>query len=176
VSTSSASTPHRVAGRGIDRLSRRARRLLVVVAYLSLPEAVIVFWLHGGVPGGFSPNSYGASSWEVLVLAQVALAGALLDRSWRAGIGAGGLDERQRQLRDRATCLSYRIVNAAVVIPVVVLWGATIVSPFNTWGPVTLDPTSLIALAVCVSVFCMCLSLLPIATVAWLEPEPPSEI
>jgi hypothetical protein len=26
-----------------------------------------------------------------------------------------------------------------------------------------------------VSVLCICLSLLPIATVAWFEPEPPSE-
>jgi hypothetical protein len=160
----------------VDNLSRRARRLIVVVAYLSLPEAVIVFCLHGGVSGGFSPHSFGASSLEVLVLAQAGLAGAVLDRGWRAAIGARGLDERQRQLRDRAAYLSYRIVCAAVVIPVVVLWGATLVSPFDPWGPVTLDPTSLIALAVCVSVLCICLNVLPMAVVAWIEPDPPAEI
>jgi hypothetical protein len=176
VGISSRSTPRRLAGRGIDHLSRRTRRLIVVLAYLSLPEAIVVFCLHGGVPGGFSPHSFGASSLEVLVLAQAGLAGAVLNRGWTAEIGTRGLDERQRQLRDRAAYLSYRIVCAAVAIPLFVLWSATLVSPFDPWGPVTLDPTSLIALAVCVSVLCICLNVLPIATVAWLEPDPPSEI
>lgn len=161
--------------RKVDSLSRRARRLIVVMAYLALPEAVAVFCLHGGVPGGGS-RSFGASSWEVMVLAQAGWAGAVLNRGWRTAIGIRGLDERQRQLRDRAAYLSYRIVSVAVVVPVVMLWVAWLVSPFDSWGPITLDPTSLIALATCVSVLCMCLNMLPTAVVAWIEPDPPAEI
>jgi len=164
-----------IFSRKVDSLSRRARRLIVVVAYLALPEAVAVFCVHGGVPGG-EPHSFGASSSEVLVVAQAGLAGAVLSRRWRSAIGTRGLDERQRQLRDRAAYLSYRIVGVAVVIPVVMLWVAWLVSPFDSWGPITLDPTSLIALATCVSVLCMCLNLLPTAVVAWIEPDPPAEI
>ena len=159
----------------VDDLSRRARRLIVVLAYLALPEAVAVFCVHGGVPGGGS-HSWGASSWEVLVLAQAGLAGAVLSRRWRTAIGTIGLDERQRQLRDRAAYLSYRIVSVAVVVPVVMLWVAWLVSPFDSWGPITLDPTSLIALATCLSVLGMCLNMLPMAVVAWIEPDPPAEI
>jgi len=159
----------------VDDLSRRARRLIVVLAYLALPEAVAVFCVHGGVPGGGS-HSWGASSWEVLVLAQAGLAGAVLSRRWRTAIGTIGLDERQRQLRDRAAYLSYRIVSVAVVVPVVMLWVAWLVSPFDSWGPITLDPTSMIALATCLSVLGMCLNMLPMAVVAWIEPDPPAEI
>jgi hypothetical protein len=180
VSISSGSTPRRLAGRGIDHLSRRARRLIVVVAYLSLPEAAILFYFHAGAPSlpSSSPHSWGlsVSLLEFLVLAQAALAGEVLERGWRAAIGTRGLDERQQQLRDRAAYLSYRIVGVAAVIPVVILFGALLTVPFNSWGSVTLDPTSLFALMICVSVLCICLNLLPIATVAWLEPDPPSEI
>ena len=178
---SSESTPRRLVWGGIDHLSQRARRLIVVVAYLSLPEAAILFCLHGGAPRQppASPHSWSLSIslLEVLVLAQVGLAGEVLERGWRAAIGAGGLDERQRQLRDRAAYLSYRIVGVAALMPVLILFGAVVVSPaFDSSGLVTLDLTSLFALAVCVSVMWICLNVLPIATVAWLEPDPPAEI
>ena len=64
----------------------------------------------------------------------------------------------------------------AVVVPVVMLWVAWLVSPFDSWGPITLDPTSMIALATCLSVLGMCLNMLPMAVVAWIEPDPPAEI
>ena len=162
-------------------MSRRDRRLIVVAACLSLPEAAVLFGFHGGVPSlppSASPHSYGlsVSLLEVLVLVQAGLAGEVLERGWRVAIGTGQLDERQRQLRDRAAYFSYRIVGAAAVIPVVILFGALLTVPFDSWGLVTLDPTSLFALAVCVSVLCICLNVLPIAIMAWLEPDPPDEV
>jgi uncharacterized membrane protein len=176
---SSGSIPRPVRGR-VEHLSQRARRLIVVVAYLSLPEAAILFCFHAGAPSlpPSSPQSWAlsVSLLEFLVLAQVGLAGEVLERGWRAAIGANGLDERQRQLRDRASYLSYRIVGVGAVIPVVILCGALLTVPFNSWGSVTLDPTSLFALMICVSVLCLCLNLLPIAAVAWLEPDAPAEV
>ncbi len=180
MSISSGSTRPRFAGRAIDHLSQRARRLIVVVAYLSLPEAAALFYFHAGAPSlpSSSPRSWGlsVSLLEFLVVAQADLAGEVLQRGWRAAIGPGGPDERQRQLRDRAAYLSYRIVRVAAVIPVFILFGALLTVPLNSWGMVTLDPTSLFALLICLSVLCICLNLLPIATVAWLEPDPPADI
>jgi hypothetical protein len=180
VSISSGSTPRRLLGRGIDHLPQRTRRLIVVVAYLSLPEAAFLFCVHAGAPSmaAASPHSYtlSVSLLEFLVLAQAELAGEILERGWRAAMGTAGLDERQRQLRDRAAYLSYRIVGVAAVVPVVILFGALLTVPFNSWGLVALDPTSLFALMICMSVLCICLNLLPIATVAWLEPDEPVEI
>jgi hypothetical protein len=180
VSISSGSIPRRPVGRGMDHLSRRARRLIVLVAYLSLPEATALFLFHAGAPSlpSASPHSYGltVSLLEFLVLAQAELAGKVIERGWRAMIGPSGPDERQRQLRDRAAYLSYRIVSVAAVMPVVILAVALLTVPFNSWGLVSLDPTSLFALMICVSVLCICLNVLPVATVAWLEPDEPVEI
>ncbi len=177
---SSGPIPRPLVGRGTEHLSQRARRLIVMVAYLSLPEAAILFCFHAGAPSlpPLSPRSWGlsVSLLEFVVLAQAGLAGEVLERGWRAAIGTRGLDERQRQLRDRAAYLSYRIVGVAAVIPVVILFGALLTVPFNSWGSVTLDPTSLFALMICVSVMCLCLNLLPMAVVAWLEPDAPAEI
>jgi hypothetical protein len=153
--------------------------LIVVVAYLALPEAVAVFCVHGGVPA--KPDAYfGFSSFELLPLLQAGVAGAVIEQGWRSAIGPMGLDERQRQLRDTAAYLSHRIVVVAVVAVTVMLYVAPIVVlllfPFGSWGGITLDLTSIIALAFGVAVLCLCLNMLPMAVVAWLEPDPPAEV
>jgi hypothetical protein len=175
----SGPAPGRSFSARVAQLSRRTRRLIVVVAYLALPEAMVMFWLHGGVPA--KPDAYfGFSSSELLPLLQAGVAGAVLEQGWRASIGPMGLDERQRQLRDTAAYLSHRIVVVAVVAVTVMLYVAPIVVlllfPFGSWGGITLDLTSIIALAFGVAVLCLCLNMLPMAVMAWLEPNPPAEV
>ena len=136
-------------------------------------------WLHGGVPA--RPEMvFGFSSSEVLPLLQVGIAGAVLEHGWRASIGPMGLDERQRQLRDTAAYLSHRIVVVAVVAVALMLYVAPLVVlflfPLGSWGGITLDLTSIIALAFGVAVLCLCLNMLPMAVMAWLEPDPPAEV
>jgi hypothetical protein len=111
-----------------------------------------------------------------MVVAQAGLAGAVLNQGWKAAIGPRGLDERQRQLRDRAAYLSFRIVVVAVVLATLMLYATVLLFPFKSWGPITLDSTGLIALATCVLVLCFCLSVLPMAVLAWLEADEPSEV
>lgn len=171
--------PGRSFSERVAHLSRRTRRLIVVVAYLALPEAMVIFWLHGGVPA--DPHAYfGASSDELLPLLQAGVAGAVLEQGWRAAIGPMGPDERQRQLRDTAAYLSHRIVVAGVAAVTVMLLVAPgvvlLLFPFGSWGGITLDLTSIIALAFGVAVLCLCLNMLPMAVMAWLEPDPPAEV
>jgi hypothetical protein len=156
-------------------LSRRTRRLIVVVGYLALPEALALFWLHGGV--GVQPPPYGGySPLSSLALLQVLGATMVLTQGWRTAIGPKEPDERQRQLRDRAAYLSYRIVGVVVVLAMVMFYGALLLDPFDSWGPITLDSVSVWNLASCFGISGICLNVLPIAVVAWIEPDPPAEI
>jgi hypothetical protein len=178
-SQQSRPAPGRSFSERVAHLSRRSRRLIVVVAYLALPEAVLMVWLHGGVPA--KPEAvFGLSSSEVLPLLQVGVAGTVLEQGWRAAIGPNGPDERQRQLRDTAAYLSHRIVVVAVVAVTLMLYLAPVVVlllfPLGSWGGITLDLTSIIALAFAVAALCLCLNMLPMAVMAWLEPDPPAEV
>ena len=84
----------------------------------------------------------------------------------RADMPGSGLDERQRQLRDRAWILSYQVLAAVVVVVI----GAAVVIPVLGFGrPVTVDASLATAVALCLGVL---LPLLPAAALAWLEPDP----
>ncbi len=175
----SGPAPGRSFSERVAHLSRRTRRLIVVVAYLALPEAIVMLWLHGGVPAQPSVV-WGVSSTELLPVLQAGVAGAVLEQGWRAAIGPSGPDERQRQLRDTATNLSHRIVVAGVAAVTLMLLVAPgvvmLLFPLGSWGGITLDLTSIIALACGVAVLCLCLEMLPVAVMAWLEPDPPAEL
>jgi hypothetical protein len=82
----------------------------------------------------------------------------------RADMPGGRLDERERQLRDRAWILSYEVLSVVVVALV-----AAIVIPVLGFGQtVTIDATVATAAALCLGVL---LPLLPAVALAWLEPD-----
>src|SRR5262245_64930394 len=108
-------TPVRPATSWIDRLPRRARRLIVMLSLLGLPSMYgwSAFWLATPVSKLFwGPVSFlliGATAGGSFVLYRF-----VRDRAdMRAD-----LDERQRQLRDRAMVLSYQVLSAGVVASV----------------------------------------------------------
>jgi len=156
----------RVRGSRIERLSRRSRRLIAAATMLGLPAMFgwSAFWQRTSVPSIlWGPVSF--------VLIGVTLAGAFVLYRFvrdRADMPGTRLDERERQLRDRAWILSYQVL--AVVV---VLLGAAVVIPvLGVGSPVTIDAPAATAVALCLGVL---LPLLPAACLAWLEPDPVEE-
>ncbi len=150
----------------VDRLSQRSRRIVAVATLLALPAmfAWSSFWLTTSVSNLFwGPITFG--------LLGVTLFGALVLYRYvrnRADLPGTGLDERERQLRDRAWILSYKVLGTVVVI-----LGAAVVIPVLGFGrPVTVDAQLATAIALCLGVL---LPLLPAAALAWLEPDPIEE-
>ena len=78
------------------------------------------------------------------------------------------LDERQRVLRDRAWVFCYEILSVVIVMVVAVL--AVVVLIMGR--AVTLDGAVVSGLAICIGVL---IPLLPVAALAWVEPDPPAE-
>jgi lysylphosphatidylglycerol synthetase-like protein (DUF2156 family) len=82
---------------------------------------------------------------------------------------AATLDERQRQLRDRAWILSYQVLAAVVVFAI----AAVAIAVLGFGRTVTLDGSLTSALAISVGVL---LPLLPAAALAWVEPDAPEDV
>src|SRR5262245_42440477 len=113
--------PTRSVGRRIDRLShlrQRTRRLIVAATLVGLPAAYLwsSYWLTTSTPtilwGPVTFLLFGAT-----------LVGAFLLYGFvrrRADLPGVGLDERERQLRDRAWILAYQVLSAVVVGAIVV--------------------------------------------------------
>lgn len=155
----SAGVGQRIAG-----LSQRSRRLIAIATMLGLPGMYVwsSLWMGTSVPNIlWGPITF--------LLIGATLAGALVLYVYThdmADLPDARLDERERQLRDRAWILSYQVlvvvvvaVLAAVAIPVLV---------FNQM--VTLDASNVGAGAISIGVL---LPLLPTAALAWLEPDLP---
>lgn len=149
----------------IERLPRRVRRLIVVVSLVGLPGmyAWSAFWLTTPVPKiVWGPVSF-------------LLIGATAGGAWllylyvrdRADMRAS-LDERQRQLRDRAMVLSYQVLSAVVILAVAIV----AVAVLGVGRVVTLDGAVVGGAAISVGVL---IPLLPIAALAWIEPDAPAE-
>jgi hypothetical protein len=156
-----ASTSHPAAGR-LDRLSQRTRRIVAVATLTGLPAmyAWSSFWLGTSV----SNVIWGPVSFVLIGLTAV---GAIVLYRFvrdRADLGALTLDERQRQLRDRAWALSYGVLATAVVIAVAI--AALLV--LGMGRQMTLDPNLMTALAICIGTL---IPVLPVAVLAWLEPD-----
>lgn len=156
----------RVPPSRIERLSRRSRRLIAVVTMLGLPAMFIwsAFWQRTTIPTIlWGPGSF--------LLIGVTVVGAWVLYCFvhdRADMPGTRLDERERQLRDRAWILSYQVLAL-----VVVLLAAAVVIPVLGFGnPVTIDTSTATAVALCLGVL---LPLLPAACLAWLEPDPVEE-
>ena len=146
----------------IERLSRRSRRVVAAIAMLGLPAMFIwsAAWQRTSVPTIiWGPGSF--------LLIGATFVGALVLYRFvrdRADMPGAKLDERERQLRDRAWILSYQVLAL-----VVVLLGAAIVIPVLGFGePITIDASIATAVALCLGVL---LPLLPAACLAWLEPD-----
>jgi hypothetical protein len=150
----------------VERLSQRSRRLISVLALLGLPAmyAWSAFWTGTSVPTViWGPVSF--------LLIGATVVGALVLYRYvrnRADLPGTGLDERERQLRDRAWILSYQVLSVVVIV-----LGAAVVIPALGFGqPVTIDAYLAGAIALCLGVL---LPLLPAAALAWLEPDPVEE-
>lgn len=155
-----------IARSRIDRLSRRSRRLIAAVTMLGLPAMFTwsAAWRATAVP----PVLWGPGSF---VLIGATLVGALVLYRFvrdRADMPGTRLDERERQLRDRAWILSYQVLALVVVLVAV----AAVVPVLGFGRPVTIDAGVATAIALCLGVL---LPLLPAASLAWLEPDPVEE-
>jgi hypothetical protein len=154
------------AGR-IDRLSQRTRRVLAVATLLGLPAmyAWSSFWMSTSVPNIlWGPCSF--------VLIGITLVGAFVLYRFirdRADMPGASLDERERQLRDRAWILRYEVLACVVVLFVAVV--AIAVLGFGR--TVTLDASIASAAAISIGVL---LPLLPAAALAWIEPDAPADV
>lgn len=149
----------------IDGLPQRTRRVIAVASLAGLPAMYgwSAFWLTTRVPGiVWGPISF------LLILVTVVgafvLYGFVRDR---ANYGAN-LDERQRQLRDRAWVMCYEILSAVVIAAVLVV-GVTVLGFGRN---VVLDATLVTGIVLCAGVL---VPLLPVAALAWLEPDAPAE-
>jgi uncharacterized membrane protein len=153
----------RVPPSRLERLPRRSRRLIAVVAMLGLPAMFIWSALWQGT--SVSPLLWGPVSF---VLIGATLVGAFVLYRYvqgRADLPGANLDERERQLRDRAWILAYQVLAF-----VIVLLAAAVVIPVLGFGnPVTIDATVAGAIALCLGVL---LPLMPAAALAWLGPDP----
>jgi hypothetical protein len=149
----------------IDRLPRRVRRLIVVSSLLGLPGmyAWSAFWLTTSVPKiVWGPVSF--------VLIAATAGGALLLYLFvrdRADMRAS-LDERQRQLRDRAMVLCYQVLSAVVILAVALV----AIAVLGLGRVVTLDGAVVGGVAISAGVL---IPLLPTAALAWIEPDAPAE-
>ena len=150
--------------RWIDRLSRHSRRLIAAATLLGLPAmfAWSSFWMGTSVPNVlWGPVSF------VLIGATVVGSFVLYRfvRS-RADMPGATLDERERQLRDRAWILSYQVLSALVLAVVIGLG----ISVFVLGRQVVVDAALTNAVVLSVAVL---LPILPAAALAWIQPDAP---
>ena len=153
--------------RRIDRLSRRSRRIVSVATLLGLPAmfAWSTFWMGTSVPTVvWGPISF-------VLIGATAVGSFALYRfvRGRADMPGAHLDERERQLRDRAWILSYQVLSAVVVAVAIVLG----IAVFVLDRPVTVDAALVNTVVLTVGVL---LPVLPAAALAWIEPDAPADI
>ena len=157
--------PARDHGSWIDRLPRRHRRVIAVATLAGLPGmyAWSAYWLTTTAPKVvWGPISF--------LLVAITAGGSLVLYRFardRADLMAV-LDERQRQLRDRAMVLAYQVLSVVVVAAIVGL----AIEVLGFGRAVTLDGAVVGGLAISVGVLA---PLLPIAALAWVEPDAPPE-
>lgn len=148
-----------------QRMPRRARRVVAVLTLLGLPAsyAWYALWSATAAPKA----AWGVVSFALILVSAV---GALVlyafagDRATRSS----RLDERERQLRDQAWVVSYTVLSISVVVAVV--GASVIVLGFDR--TITLDGRVMSGVATCFGVL---VPVLPAASLAWLEPDPPAE-
>jgi hypothetical protein len=153
--------------RRIDHLSQRTRRVVAVITMLGLPAmyAWSAFWLSTTV----SNLIWGPIAF--LLIGATLLGAFVLYRytRQRADLRDAHLDERQRQLRDRAWILAYQVL-AVVVVGGIAFAAVAVLGLGQT---LTLDASIVSGAAISVGVL---LPLLPSAALAWIEPDEPDDL
>lgn len=150
----------------LHRLSRRTRRVIAVGTLVGLPAmyAWSSFWQTTSVPtlvwGPVSFLLIGMTAFGSLVL-------YVFVRD-RADFPGRSLDERQQQLRDRAWVLSYGVLATVAVACI----GVIAVLVLGMGREVSLDGNLVSAAAISVGVL---IPVLPVAALAWIEPDAPEE-
>ena len=159
-------TSTRQRGTWTDRLSRRSRRAIAVATLVGLPAMYLwsSFWMTTSVSNVFwGPVAF-------VLIGMTAVGSIVL--YWfvrdRASMPSPGLDERQRQLRDRAWVLSYKVLAVAVVGVVAI----AAIAVLGMGREVQLDGSLISAAALTVGVL---IPILPAAALAWLEPDAPQD-
>ena len=150
----------------IDGLSQRSRRVIAAGTLVGLPAmyAWSSFWMSTTI----STLIWGPVTF---LLIGITLVGSVILYRFvrdRADLRDARLDERQRQLRDRAWILSYQVLAVVVVAAV----GVVAVAVLGMGREVRLDAALVSAVAITLGVL---LPILPIAALAWLEPDAPAE-
>ena len=151
----------------IDRLPQRSRRALAIGTLIGLPAmfAWSTFWMGTTVPNVvWGPVSF--------VLIGMTIVGSFVLYRYvrgRADMPGRGLDERERQLRDRAWILSYQVLSLVVIGAVVILG----ISVFILGRTVVVDAGLVNALVLSIAVL---LPVLPAAALAWIEPDSPADL
>jgi O-antigen/teichoic acid export membrane protein len=159
------STAHSTVSR-IERLSQRRRRVLAVATLAGLPAMFVwsTFWMGTSVPNvAWGPISF--------VLIGMTVVGSFVLYRYvrdRADMPGRRLDEREKELRDRAWILSYQVLSAVVVAAVIVIG----IAVFVLGRAVTFDASLVNAIVLSVAVL---LPILPAAALAWIEPDPVEE-
>jgi hypothetical protein len=150
------------------RLSRGQRRLIVVGLYLLLLATVSAL---GGGPGGMAsmPSILGATpvSYLIWLAAAQFTCFMLLNYSVRGLLlGNAFIDERERELRDRATARAYRILTGAlgfigVYVIIASMFKLGLPTPSTAWQLLwALIPLGWLATS------------LPQSVLAWTLPDP----
>ena len=85
----------------------------------------------------------------------------------RADLAGQGLDERQRQLRDRAWVMSYQILSTVVVAGLAFVG----ILVLGLGRELTIDASLANALVLCMGTL---IPLLPVSALAWVEPDAPA--
>ena len=147
------------------RFSRRRRRLIVVALYLLLIATVSA--LAGG-PGEM-PSVLGATPVTYLIwLASAQILCFMLLNSSVRGLLLGNdyIDERERELRDRATAVAYRILTGAIFV---ISLYVTVAWLFKLGLPV---PSTAIQLFLALIPLGWTAASLPQSVLAWTLPDP----
>ena len=149
-----------------ERIPRGRRRLLAVATLLGLPAmfAWSTFW-----SGTTAPTIlWGPVSFLLIGMTIVGSLVLYAHIRHRADMPGDELDERERQLRDRAWILSYQVLSL-VVIGAIVIAGLAV---FLFGRTIVIDASSVNVLVLCVAVL---LPVLPAAALTWIEPDAPDE-
>jgi O-antigen/teichoic acid export membrane protein len=159
-----------------DRVNRRGDEPLLartngpIRAGAARPRLVLrmfvwsTFWMGTSVPNvAWGPISF--------VLIGMTVVGSFVLYRYvrdRADMPGRRLDEREKELRDRAWILSYQVLSAVVVAAVILIG----IAVFVLGRAVTFDASLVNAIVLSVAVL---LPILPAAALAWIEPDPVEE-
>jgi hypothetical protein len=150
------------------RLSRGQRRLIVVGLYLLLLATVSA--LAGGPEGiGSMPSILGAGPVAYLIWLATAQITCFLLLTYSVRgllLGNAYIDERERELRDRATARAYRILNGALA-----LVGLYVIVAFVFKVGVPIPSTAQQLLLLLIPLGWLATSL-PQSVLAWTLPDP----